>query len=128
MLAERRVASEALGVCVCAQEEKRQYVCERASASREGEGWGKVSNHTETNKTRRFPGLDLLWQEPRGRTEPPGARRNAAHVRARVLFRFLQDHGVLEEFPCLRSLSLTLLRGTIENEKEEISQRLQVNF
>lgn len=97
MLAERRVASEALGGCACAQE-KRQCVCERASASTEGEGWGKVSNHTETNKTRRFPGLDLLWQEPRGRTEPPGVRRKAAHVRRRVLFRFLQDHRVLEDF------------------------------
>lgn len=98
MLAERRVASEALGGCVCAQEEKRQCVCEKASASGEGEGWGKVSNHTETNKTRRFPGLDLLWQEPHGCTEPPGVRRKAAHVRTRVLFRFLQDHGVLEDF------------------------------
>lgn len=76
-------------------------LCERACAGREGEGRGKVSNHTQRNKTRRFPGLDLLCQEPRGQ-EPPGERRKAAHVSARVLelalVRFLQDHGVLEGF------------------------------
>ena len=103
MLAERRVASEALGcACVFQRQRDSMYLCERASARREGEGKGKVSNHTQKNKMRRFPGLDLLCQEPRGRTEPPGERRKAAHVSARVLelalVRFLQDHRVLEDF------------------------------
>lgn len=88
---------------MCAQKAKRQYVSVRKSECQEGRGGkGKVNNHTQKNKTRRFPGLDLLCQEPRGRTEPPGERRKAAHVSARVLelalLRFLQDHGVLEDF------------------------------
>lgn len=77
-------------------------LCERASARREGEGGGEVSNHTRKNKTRRFPGLDLQCREPDGRSKPPGGRRGAAHVSAGVpelaLVRFLQDHGVLEDF------------------------------
>lgn len=106
MLAERRVASEALGGCACAQE-KRQSVCGRASAGTEGEGWGKVGNHTETNKTRRFPGPVLVWQEARGRAEPPGARRGAAHVRPGSCPGSSRIAGSFRTFPCLRSLSLT---------------------
>lgn len=87
---------------VCSRGKETVCVCARACAGREGEGRGKVSNHTQKNKTRRFPGLDLLCQEPRGRTEPPGERRKAAHASARVLelalVRFLEDPGVLEDF------------------------------
>lgn len=86
---------------VCSRCNETVCVCERERVLG-GEGRGKVRNHTQKNKTRRFPGLDLLCQEPRDRTEPPGERRKAAHVSARVLelalVRFLQDHGVLEDF------------------------------
>lgn len=92
-------------MCACVFKRQRgsMCLCERVSVRREKEGRGKVSNHTQKNKTCRFPGLDLLCQEPRGRTEPPEERRKDAHVSARVLelalVRFLQDHGVLEDFP-----------------------------
>lgn len=111
MLAERRVASEALGRAgVFKRQRDSKCLCERASARREGRG--KVSNHTQKNKTRRFPRLDLLCWEPDDRTKPAGERRGATHVSAEVpelaLVRFLQDHGVPEDFSpaCDSCLSL----------------------
>lgn len=132
MLAERRVASETLG---CAYVFRRQRdsmcLCERARARRKGEGGGRLVTAQRRIRHAVSQGWIYCARNP---TAVPNLQESAGklHMSAQGSWSLhlsgsSRITGSLRTFPCLRSPSLTLLRGTTENEKEEISQRPQVN-